>query len=851
MDKLFLTVLNMSFTAAIIIPVVLLIRLVLKKAPKVFAYGLWAVVLFRLLCPVSFSTGFSLMEMLQTPTAENGQITYLQPETAELTETGTRKTGDGESVQENGKTIVQTENRNGEGLWNSGNNNTKNYGNLSETADMSAVDGQTKAGSNSRNLFLYVWLLGVAAMLIYSMVTLGRLKYKLKSAALLENHVYESGLVSSPFVCGIFSPRIYLPKDLGEEEKEYILLHERIHIKRGDHITRLLSYLALSIHWFNPFVWLAFFISGKDMELACDEAVLRKIGDRKKAYSASLLNLATGKKVVTGIPLAFGEGNIKGRIKNVLNYKKPAFWLMAVAVVICVSSGIFLLGNPRGEETKKAKREETTESEKDSGEESDMGNVYEETASGFIREADYNGEKVKVVSVPMGGNLLLTEAELVVSNLGEKNPIPEIGDIVEVSVTCKGDLENNYGNISNIVEGEIHKITILARGYGFEPLETGGYRLSIPIDKIEGGDKAQVGEYLKIFQVRNSFKELEQPVLSVFTKIIAKEHGTITIEAKRRMQFIFAPEMFLCSTGKLDGTYTMVLIEVDKEKRLITQFEETETNLSNHEDARDTLKLSQDCVFKANYAMDTYQYKEISYDTFVDLQEQGNRKADVTFSDSQAVEIKLRSAYESEGIFCNEKILYRKEETEYLKTFLETAKLVSTEQKDIADIPGMETIEVYTNEQEGYVISKDAKGKVLFYEDAHTTRAGWNNIYVGELEGKPFIMTASFENRWESGIYSYEIFRFDENGEIVQLAGSYFHWDISDGIPRYGKEWSDTLDFYLEKCYLLLSTQDGEIRTEKVCEADRYNYANFYKEWKEAYEEWKRANEQSESEENS
>ncbi|MEG1783231.1 MAG: M56 family metallopeptidase, partial [Oscillospiraceae bacterium] len=151
-------------------------------------------------------------------------------------------------------------------------------------------------------------------------------------------NIYTSPSITSPFVMGLFSPKIYLPASLTARERDYILLHEQTHIKRLDHAVKLFCFFVLCVHWFNPLVWVAFFLSGRDMELSCDV---------KKDYSTSLLTLATGRRIVGGTPLAFGEGDTKSRIKNVLNYKKPAFWVIVVSVIAVVAIGVGLMANPK------------------------------------------------------------------------------------------------------------------------------------------------------------------------------------------------------------------------------------------------------------------------------------------------------------------------------------------------------------------------------------------------------------------------------------------------------------------------------------------------------------------------
>jgi beta-lactamase regulating signal transducer with metallopeptidase domain len=153
--------------------------------------------------------------------------------------------------------------------------------------------------------------------------------------------------LKTPFVLGLLRPKIYLPVGFNDKERSYILLHEQTHINRKDHIIKMLAFLVLSVHWFNPFVWIAFMLMSMDMELSCDERVLKEMNeDIKKPYANSLLSLATRRHILNGSPLAFGEGNVKGRIKNVLNYKKPRFWVIVLAAIIAIAVGIGLLANP-------------------------------------------------------------------------------------------------------------------------------------------------------------------------------------------------------------------------------------------------------------------------------------------------------------------------------------------------------------------------------------------------------------------------------------------------------------------------------------------------------------------------
>jgi beta-lactamase regulating signal transducer with metallopeptidase domain len=357
---LFPKVFNMSLTAGIVIIFVLLARIPLRKAPKIYSYALWAVVLFRLVCPVSFSSAFSLMGLLHAPVEENGTITFIPAD------------------------IVHTEYPQVD-LPIPGLNEVINQS-LPQGAEQTVADPLEWPMAAVTML----WLCGVAVMLVYSTVSLLQLRRKLVGAVCLHKaihsaavcdgvnncdnkgvscrigdfvkdstgngsrgngcdgvkNVYLADHISTPFVIGLIHPKIYLPSTLTVNEMSYVILHERTHIRRLDHIVKMIAFLALAVHWFNPLVWVAFLALVKDMEMSCDEHVLKQMGhDIKADYSTSLLSLAAGRRLINGSPLAFGEGNIKGRIKNVLNFKKPAAWVTVVSVVLVAAFTIGFAAN--------------------------------------------------------------------------------------------------------------------------------------------------------------------------------------------------------------------------------------------------------------------------------------------------------------------------------------------------------------------------------------------------------------------------------------------------------------------------------------------------------------------------
>ena len=325
LDDLFMTILDMSKVASVAILVVLAVRLLLKRAPKVFSYALWAVVLFRLLCPFSIGqTTLSLVPEI-TPTAETYE---LKDEPISIADAGSavyKAIGDalngGLGVQRIHTTDVEA-----------------NGSYRVVTADW--YDVWILAGQ-------YVWLAVLLVLLLRSGISYRKVKQNIGVSIPLRDNIFLADDLGSPFVVGLFRPKIYLPSNLTEEEQSYIILHEQHHIRRGDHIFKALAFIALCLHWFNPLVWVAFILAGKDMEMSCDEAVIRKVGSHVRAdYSASLLTLATGRRIIAGTPLAFGEGDTKGRIHNLAKWKKPARWIVILSVALCLILAVCLLTNP-------------------------------------------------------------------------------------------------------------------------------------------------------------------------------------------------------------------------------------------------------------------------------------------------------------------------------------------------------------------------------------------------------------------------------------------------------------------------------------------------------------------------
>jgi len=310
MTAIFIIILNMSITASVVALVAMLVRIPLKKAPKIFSYALWGVVLFRLVCPFSIESNFSLM-----PTSSN-----TIPQDIIYSETPAIQTG----VQlldipinaaiNNVFPLVISEN-------NSNTNPTNN--------------------TNSINIILqisgYVWLFGFFVLMLCAAIGYIRLKRRVYYATLVRDNIFETDKIKTPFVLGFIRPKIYMPLGIELSQHDYILKHEQTHIRRRDYLIKPFAFVALALHWFNPIMWLTYFFMAKDMEMSCDESVLEKAnGDIRGDYSYSLFNLSVKRSNLIS-PLAFSESNIKSRIKNVLNFKKHSRLIMTLAATLVIA----------------------------------------------------------------------------------------------------------------------------------------------------------------------------------------------------------------------------------------------------------------------------------------------------------------------------------------------------------------------------------------------------------------------------------------------------------------------------------------------------------------------------------
>ena len=310
MTELFIKIVNMSISASWIVLAVIIFRILLKKAPKWVNPLLWSIVGLRLILPFSIESVLSLIPSVETISPE---IIY-----------------DEAPAIHSGIDVL---------------NRTVNPVISESSAPV------TGASVNPLQIwipvFSAIWIAGLVCMLAYTALSFRRLRKRMDTAVVLKENIYRSEKAESPFVLGLIHPRIYLPFQLPEQNMDYVIAHEQAHIKRHDNWFKTIGFLLLSVYWFNPVMWAAYILFCRDIELACDERVIRNFNRQQRAdYSQALLDSSVCGRKIAACPLSFGEVGVKDRVKNVLNYKEPAFWMIVIAVVAIVVLAACFLTNP-------------------------------------------------------------------------------------------------------------------------------------------------------------------------------------------------------------------------------------------------------------------------------------------------------------------------------------------------------------------------------------------------------------------------------------------------------------------------------------------------------------------------
>ena len=311
MNELFLKIINMSISASWLVLAVLILRFVLKRAPKWINVLLWGIVAIRLIFPFSFESTLSLIPSAETIPLNIGMDT-------------TPTINSGISAINNAVNPIISQ------------SNTPMAG-----ASVNLL--QITIG-----IYEYIWIFGMIALALYTAISYWRLRRKVDTAVRYKDNIFQSENVSFPFVLGIIKPRIYLPFKMNGQYLEYVVAHEQAHICRKDHWWKPLGFLLLMIHWFNPLMWLAYVLLCRDIELACDEKVIKELGNEQRGdYTQALVACSVNRRMIAACPLAFGEVSVKERVKSVMNYKKPAFWVIIISVIVCVGVAVCFLTNPK------------------------------------------------------------------------------------------------------------------------------------------------------------------------------------------------------------------------------------------------------------------------------------------------------------------------------------------------------------------------------------------------------------------------------------------------------------------------------------------------------------------------
>ena len=311
MSEAFLKIVNMSISAGWLVLAVLALRLILKKATKWVNVLLWGIVAVRLLCPISIESALSLIPSTQTISLE-----IMADHTPEIT------------------TGIPALN--------------------SAINPIISVSFAPNPGDSANPLQILIpvaaniWFLGMLVLLLYTAISYISLRRKLRTATILRDNVYQCVAVDSPFVLGILRPKIYLPYQMEGQDLEHVVAHEQAHIRRKDHWWKPLGFLLLTVHWFNPLMWVAYILLCRDIELACDEKVIKELGDEQRAdYTQALVHCSINRRMIAACPLAFGEVGVKNRVRSIMNYRKPTFWIIVTAVVACIAVAVCFLTDPK------------------------------------------------------------------------------------------------------------------------------------------------------------------------------------------------------------------------------------------------------------------------------------------------------------------------------------------------------------------------------------------------------------------------------------------------------------------------------------------------------------------------
>lgn len=547
MGDIFLKLLNMSITAGWLILAVLSVRFLFRKMPKWICCLLWGVVAIRLLVPFSIESAFSLQlsaEPIQYRTVAEGENQAYVP-----------------SID---SSLSFVENRVNPALRDS-----FAYEESESAAPLQIVTGV--AGN--------IWFFGMLLLIVFALMSTIRLYFQVRESVRYKDNAYICDAVSTPFILGVFRPRIYLPSALSEEEMAYILAHEKAHLKRGDHLWKPIGYLILCVYWFQPLCWIAYMMLCKDIELACDEKVIRDMSfDDKKEYSRVLLSCATQRHFVISCPLAFGEVGVKERVKSVLNYRKPAFWIVILAVISCaVIAACFLTDPITSVDEQTGSSEESVGEQMSSLEESideQLSSLGGSTKEDAVSEHQTTTEENEVLDETG----VFDELSRVVGTVGLENAYPWSNTV---------DLKQNADTLIKMAGDESGRYEI----YGIMSKKYGTYGLLLN-DWI-GGDENWNFAFVPWYY---SGTPTDEPVLSL------DENGTYMFS------YVYAYEdgVPMWQENVLDCGYDTGHMELTTKEEYDTRFEEIKEASGKKHDEEFYDMVRESCYGSGMYFMSMY-----------------------------------------------------------------------------------------------------------------------------------------------------------------------------------------------------------------------------------------------------
>ena len=407
MSDIFYKIIEMSISASWLIAVVIILRLFLRKAPRKIVCCLWALVALRLVCPFSVESRLSLVPEVRLPIVTNmannavgaGDMTgvLLTGNNVNLAEGMADGVAEGTAGREPSDNVNDA---NVSGVGAAADNAADNMTD-GRTDELSGADAAAHKTVNVLDIASIVWIAGIGVLLVYALTAYIRIRRKILPSVNIGKNIYLCDDIDTPFILGVFRTKIFIPSKLSEGEREYVLAHENAHLERRDNLWKPLGYAILAVHWFNPLVWASYILLCRDIEIACDERVISdKDTEYKKQYATTLLNCSADRNYVTACPLAFGEVGVKQRIKAVLNYKKPSFWVVIAAVVVCVVAAVGFMTNPSSKKDSGENVTESTSENETSGESESATEAQTETQTEIEQETDSEEESTTQDIIP-------------------------------------------------------------------------------------------------------------------------------------------------------------------------------------------------------------------------------------------------------------------------------------------------------------------------------------------------------------------------------------------------------------------------------------------------------------------